>query len=102
MKVITEAIPIIKLAPRFYPDDYNGVELIFQNGLEIDFTIEKQKNLLVITLDNTTGFEQREVSEFTLMQLGEIIFKGRVIFLKDNTDVQNYTNQSQDNTPWKE
>ena len=31
----------------------------------------------------------------------EIIYKGKIIFLKNNTDVQNYTNQSQDNKRWQ-
>lgn len=97
MKVITPSIPIIYFAPRFYP--VLGSELTLSLDIPFSWTIEK--NLIKLTLDNTDGMIQRENYSFTVTQDDEIVYNGKIIFLKDGTDIQNYTNQSQDNKRWQ-
>jgi len=35
MKVVTEALPVIKIVPRFYPEIDGTITLVFENGFEI-------------------------------------------------------------------
>lgn len=100
MKVITNSIPIIKVIPRTYP--ILGDELIieFENGMTNEFVWTISNNLLIITFSDTSLFKQRENYSFTIYNEQEVIYKGKCIFLKNGTDIQNYTNQSQDNKRW--
>lgn len=102
MKVITQAVPVFRFVPRFYPSEFLELELIFENGFEIDFTWLIKRNTIEITLESTELMTQRGNYSFTVIQDGGIVYKGKLVFLKDNTDVQNYTNQSQDNARWQE
>jgi len=101
MKVVTAALPIIELVPRFYPIVLDELVLEFENGFIIPFTWSINNNLLILTITDISQFKQRENYSFTLLNDGEIIYKGKMIFLKNGTDVQNYTNNSQDNKRWK-
>lgn len=101
MKVITNAVPVIKLVPRIYPALSDTIVLQFDNDISIDFEWVLQKNTIVITLLDTSLFKQQEYYPFTLLIGTEIIYKGSIVFLKDGTDVQNYTNQSQDTKRWQ-
>src|SRR3972149_4080130 len=101
MKVVTEALPFIKIIPRLYPLIADTITLTFENGISIPFEWLVQGRLLIITLGDTTVFTQRENYSFTVKNGIATIYKGKMIFLKDNTDVQNYTNQSQDNKRWQ-
>lgn len=102
MKVITAALPLFRLVPRFYPDIEDELLLVFENEMEIDFEWSIDKNMLAVILLDTSLMQQRENYSFTLLLGNEILYKGKLIFLKNGTDVQNYTNQSQDNKRWKE
>jgi hypothetical protein len=101
MKVVTTAMPIIDLVPRFYPYSEDIITLEFENGFIIPFTWVIGGNLLTLTLTETSQFKQRENYSFTLFRGNEIVYKGKMIFLKNGTDVQNYTNNSQDNKRWQ-
>lgn len=101
MKVVTEAIPIIKVVPRLYPTLGDNLIIEFENGMTNDFIWTVNKNVLVITFSNTSLFKQRENYSFTIFNGEEIIYKGKIIFLKNGTDVQNYSNNSQDNKRWQ-
>lgn len=101
MKVVTAALSIIKLVPLLYPNISDDLVLEFENGFIIPFTWSIDNNLLILTITDTSKFKQRENYSFTLLNDGEIIYKGKMIFLKNGTDVQNYTNQSQDNKRWQ-
>lgn len=102
MKVITQAVPVFRFVPRFYPSAEDILTLVFENGFEIDFTWTTNRNTIEITLESTELMTQRGNYSFTVTQDGGILYKGKLVFLKDNTDVQNYTNQSQDNARWQE
>lgn len=101
MKVVTTAIPIIKIVPRLYPNPTDELVLELETGQTIDINWVKNNNLLEITLNNLIQFEQRGNYSFTISNSDVVIYKGKIIFLKNGTDVQNYTNQSQDNKRWQ-
>lgn len=101
MKVVTSAVPIIDLVPRFYPSLLDELTLTFENGFIIPFTWVINGNLLTLTITDTTQFKQRDNYSFTLLRGNEIVYKGKMIFLKNGTDIQNYTNNSQDNKRWQ-
>ena len=101
MKVITQAIPIIKVVPRSYPVLGDTLIIEFENGMTNDFIWTINKNVLVITFSSTSLFKQRENYSFTILNGTKIIYKGKIIFLKNGTDVQNYSNNSQDNKRWQ-
>lgn len=101
MKVVTNAIPIIKIAPRLYPTTGDSLVLELETGQNIDIDWVKDNNLLEITLNDLTKFEQRGNYSFTISNNGVVIYKGKIIYLKNGTDVQNYSNNSQDNKRWQ-
>lgn len=101
MKVVTEAVPVIKLVPRFYPALTDDLTLTLDNGALLSFDWEISKNAIIITLENTSGFVQGTTYSFTINRNQEIVYKGKIIFLANDTDIQNYTNQSQNTKRWK-
>lgn len=101
MKVVTEAIPVIKFSPRFYPALSDTLVLTMDNGNVIPFEWVISKNNIIATLENTTGLVQGERYSFTITKDTDIVYKGKMIFVANNTDVQNYTNQSQDTVRWQ-
>ena len=58
MKVVTQAIPIIKFSPRFYPALLDVLVFTLDNGTVIPFTWIIEKNNIVATLGSTEGFTQ--------------------------------------------
>lgn len=101
MKAVTEGNPVLKLVPRHYPLVNDELVLEFENGINVPFEWVLNKNLIAITLTDTSLLKQRENYSFTLYNGTQIIYKGKMIFLKNGTDVQNYTNNSQDNKRWQ-
>ena len=101
MKVVTQAIPIIKLVPRFYPSLIDNLIFTLDNGSIISTTWEIVKNTIVVTIEETTGFVQGTAYSFTLTRNSEIVYKGKLSFVANDTDIQNYTNQSQNTKRWK-
>lgn len=101
MKVVTEAIPVIKLVPRFYPAVSDTLAMVLDDGTEITFAWSIEKNHIIITLDSTTGFVQGQNYSFTITLSTDIVYKGKIIFVANNTDIQNYTNQSQNTKRWQ-
>jgi len=101
MKVVTTAVPIIKIVPRLYPNPTDELVLELETGQIIPILWTQIKNILEITVTDISLFEQRGNYSFTISNSGVVIYKGKIIFLKNGTDVQNYTNQSQDNKRWQ-
>ena len=101
MKVVTQAVPIIKFSPRFYPALLDVLVFTLDNGTVIPFTWIIEKNNIVATLGSTTGLIQGETYSFTITRGQEIVYKGKIIFVADNTDIQNYTNKSQNTARWE-
>lgn len=101
MKVVTQAVPIIKFSPRFYPALLDVLVFTLDNGTVIPFTWTIEKNNIVATILDTAGFTQGSNYSFTITKGTDIVYKGKLIFLKDGTDVQNYTDKSQDTKRWE-
>jgi len=101
MKVVTEAIPEITLIPRFYTEITDDLTFTLDDGIIIPITWEIIKNTIVVTIEETTGFVQGTTYSFTLTRNSEIVYKGKLIFVANDTDIQNYTNQSQNTKIWK-
>lgn len=102
MKVVTEAVPVIELVPRLYPLITDDLILTLDNGAVLAFDWGISKNTLVVTLENTSGLVQGTTYSFTLNRNQEIIYKGKIIFVANDTDIQNYTNQFQIPKRWKQ
>ena len=66
MKVVTIAVPIIKIVPRLYPTTDDTLILELETGQIIDIDWVKSNNLLEITLNDLTQFEQRGNYSFTI------------------------------------
>jgi len=101
MKVVTQAVPIIKFSPRFYPALLDVLVFTLDNGTVIPFTWIIEKNNIVVTLGSIEGFTQGSNYSFTITKGADIVYKGKLLFLKDDTDVQNYTNKSQNTARWE-
>ncbi len=101
MKVVTEAVPVIKLVPRFYPDSLDTIVMVLDNGEVREMEWTTQKNLIIVTLESTEGLIQGTTYSFSLKRNSEIVYKGKFIFVANDTDIQNYTNQSQNTKRWK-
>lgn len=101
MKVVTQSVPEIKFVPRFYPALSDELVFTFDNGSVIPFEWVIEKNNIIATLENTTGLIQGESYSFTVKRNQEIVYKGKIIFVADNTDIQNYSRQSQNTKRWE-
>jgi hypothetical protein len=101
MKVVTQEIPVIKCSPRFYPLLADVLVFTLDNGTIIPFNWTIEKNNIVATLESTAGFTQGSNYSFTITKGTDIVYKGKLMFLKDGTDVQNYTDKSQDTKRWE-
>jgi len=101
MKVVTEDVPVIKLVPRFYPEIIDNLIFTLDDGIIIPITWVINKNTIVVAIGETVGFVQGTTYSFTLTRNSEIVYKGKLIFVANDIDIQNYTNQSQNTKRWK-
>jgi len=101
MKVVTQSVPVIKIVPRLYPIIIDTLILELETGQIIPIDWVLAGNIIEITLNDLTQFEQRGNYSFTVTNNDVVIYKGKIIFLKNDTDVQNYSNQTQDNKRWQ-
>jgi len=101
MKVVTTAVPVIRIVPRLYPIITDTLVLELETGQILPITWLLNGNLIEITITDVSLFEQRGNYSFTVTNNDVVIYKGKIIFLKNDTDVQNYSNQTQDNKRWQ-
>lgn len=101
MKVVTQSVPVIKMVPRLYPIITDTLILELETGQILPITWLLNGNLIEITITDISLFKQRGNYSFTVTNNDVVIYKGKIIFLKNNTDVQNYSNNSQDNKRWQ-
>lgn len=95
MKVITNDTITFKFVPRFV---YSSATLTFDNGLDVQNAVANNN---VVTILDTSKFTEGENYAFTITSNNEIVYKGKIIFLKNGTDVQNYNAQTQDTKRWQ-
>ena len=93
------------LIPRKYPliTDELSVKLRNENtNVEIisnfSFSLNDKLN---ITLENHSDFRVSNKYEVEIKNNNEIIYLGKLLFLEQNTDVQNYTYGSQSDSKFK-
>lgn len=101
MKVVTQSVPVIKIVPRLYPIITDTLILELETGQILPITWVLNGNLIEIIITDISLFEQRGNYSFTVTNNDVVIYKGKIIFLKNDTDVQNYSNQTQDNKRWQ-
>jgi hypothetical protein len=94
MKVITLNTTIFKFVPRF---TFNSAILTFDEGLEVQNVVSNNQ----VTILNTSLFTEGQNYAFTITSNSEIVYKGKIIFLKNGTDIQNYSAQTQDTKRWQ-
>lgn len=94
MKVITPNTTVFKFVPRF---TFNSAVLTFDEGLEVENVVSNNQ----ATILDTSLFTEGQNYAFTITSNNEIVYKGKIIFLKNGTDVQNYNAQTQDTKRWK-
>ena len=97
MKVITTSKPYFKIIPRFL----SGQPILeFENKMIVAYQILEQKNILKVIFTNTTLFVEGQNYSFTIKSISGIIYKGKLMFVKTNTNLQNYSAQTQDTKRW--
>lgn len=106
MKVITLDEPIIYLVPRVYPEltDDLTIEVVNEETGESFsedpiWTIEKQ--LIKIAVLETNLLVPLANYEFTLKNGSTIIYKGKMMLVDNNTDIQNFDPQTQEDKRWE-
>lgn len=93
------------LIPRKYPKITDTLSVTLRNentDLKIvsnfSFSINEKLN---ITLENHSDFKASNKYEVEIKNDGDIIYLGKLLFLEQNTDVQNYNYGSQSNSIFK-
>lgn len=98
MKVITAENPFFKVVPRSLS---MTTTLTFDNSMVVPFSVFIEHNQLKVIFMNILLFTEGESYSFTLKNLNQIIYKGKLIFVKNSTDIQNYSAQTQDTKRWQ-
>ena len=93
MKVITLENPTFSFVPRF---NSSFAALFLDNGIAVSNMIAND----TVTFLDTTVFVEGQTYSFTISSEEGIVYKGKLIYLKDGTDIQNYNAQSQDTKRW--
>lgn len=106
MKVITENTPSFYFAPRIYPELTDTLTVFFTNEytkevISPSFTFTIESNLVNLELSNISGFSLYENYEFEIKLDDLIIYKGKIITLDNDTDIQNYQPDNQSKSRWE-
>lgn len=94
MKVITPEKNSFKFIPRI---SYLTASFILDSGVVVTNTVLNN----IVTVTDVTKFTEGENYSFTIISNGITIYKGKLIFLKSGTDIQNYNAQTQDTKRWQ-
>ena len=93
------------LIPRKYPTINDSLSIILRNestNVEVipnfSFSVNEKLN---ITLENHSDFRVSNKYEVEIKNNGKRIYLGKLLFLEENTDVQNYDYGSQSNSKFK-
>lgn len=91
-----------KVIPRSYPLLTDSLELTLRNEQtdltftsDITFTIDNYLNISIVS--QPIDFKAQNKYEVMIKNNSEIIFLGKLIVLKEGTDVQNYEYKTQNN-----
>jgi hypothetical protein len=106
MKVLFLDNPLVfSLIPRKYPIISDVLTLNLRNESTnltitpaVSFTVSDKLNITV--LEQPQDFKTQNKYEITLLNDTEIIYKGKLIIVESNTDIQNYNYGSQTNSKY--
>lgn len=78
----------------------NDLDIILRNEVSQVVIIQKltwtiTKNKVYVTLENDTDFVTKNKYELEIQDNGITIYRGKLMFLEENTDLQNYDNETQ-------
>lgn len=97
---------IISVVPRVYPLISDTITIELRNEStnvaitpEIEFTVGEFLTLTVLAQPN--DFKAQNKYEFAIKNDGQEIYLGKLIVLKEGTDVQNYEYKTQNNEYFK-
>lgn len=101
MKILFLNTPFtFSLVPRILPT--SNVTVILRNEMTgilitetLPFTFLKGK--IYITLSSNSDFTTQNKYEVEVKELDKTIYRGKLMILEENTDVQNYTQETQTN-----
>lgn len=94
MKVITPVKTSFKFIPRI---KYINATFTLDSGVVVANNVLND----IVTITDLTKFTEGENYSFTIISNGFTIYKGKLIFLKSGTDIQNYNAQTQDTRRWQ-
>lgn len=92
---------IIPFIPRRVPNS-NVINIILRNE-NTNVIIEQSlnwvliKNKVYITIESNTDFATKNKYELEIQDSGFTIYRGKLMFLEENTDLQNYNQETQSN-----
>ena len=101
MKVCTGLTTVIKIVPRRYPIVGDSLVMTVENRPPVVVLWSKINNAIAVTVDTPSNYAQGGYYSFTIKIGSEIIYIGKILYVKKGTDIQNYTANSQDTKRWK-
>ncbi len=105
MKVILLNNPYkIYLTPRIFPNINDNLSLNLRNEMTNEVLTPTISFILGDKLEitiTTTSFKVQDKYEIELLNGSSVIYRGKLIVLDDNTDIQNYEYGSQSNSKFK-
>lgn len=97
--------PFFYCVPRKYPKVTDSIKLVLrdeQNSDEylLDTEFIAAEKLRIKAIDVPDTFKAQQTFDLTLLISDEVIYKGRLIILDKDTDVQNFTYGTQNNAKY--
>lgn len=101
MKILFENELILSFVPRRIPTE-SEINVIFRNEMtstliEEKYTYSLVKGKVFITINPNSDFTAKNKYEVEVKELGETIYRGKMIYLEQGTDIQNYNQRTQTN-----
>ena len=107
MKVLFLNTPLIfKVVPRVYTFQSDNISLYLRNEMtneaitpEITYTLDNYLNVTIV--DQPTDFAIQNKYEVIIYNDNDVIYMGKMIVLKEGTNVQDYEYKTQNNEYFK-
>jgi len=101
MKILFENKLILSFVPREIPTE-SEIDVILRNEMTnvlIDekYTYSLVKGKVFLTINPNSDFTAKNKYEVEVKELGKTIYRGKVIYLEEGTDIQNYNQRTQTN-----
>jgi len=101
MKILFENELILSFVPREIPIE-SEINVILRNEMTnvlIDekYTYSLVKGKVFLTINPNSDFTAKNKYEVEVKELDKTIYRGKVIYLEEGTDIQNYNQRTQTN-----